>query len=545
MPAQKPTPPPPREQRSLFGEILDWMLAPLLLLWPMSVVLTWLVAQGIANKPFDRELGEMVRVLSKEVAVRAADGRQRAEFKLPAGASEILHTDEADDIYYQVLGLRGELLSGESALPVPGDEDRAPLGELRFRDETLNNDTVRVAYMWVNVPGRTTERATDRDTVSAPLVQVAETLGKRSRLATEIIKGVILPQFVILPLAVLLVWLALARGIAPLNELQQRIRRRDASDLSPIDEREAPEEVSPLVRAINDLLTRLDQSMRSQKHFLADAAHQLKTPLAGLRTQAELAQRQIDAGQSDPQALKKSLQQIARSSQSAAHMVNQLLAMARAEDQTQAMQHQRVNLARLATETVHDFVPRAIEKRIDLGYEGPDAQALARHPQGPVVIGHALLLRELIRNLIDNALQYTPPGGTVTVRVLDDPFGQVVVLQVEDSGPGIAPGEREKVFQPFYRSLGTNVDGSGLGLAIVREIAQQHGAEVTLEDANLRRRPGLTEQAEAPHGPGARFTLRLRAAPLASAAQPDPNVNSESAAGSSQSTSASRAPAPT
>ena len=519
MSTHKPNP-LPREQRSLFGEILDWMLAPLLLLWPMSVVLTWLVAQGIANKPFDRELGEMVRVLSKEVAVRAADGRQRAEFKLPAGASEILHTDEADDIYYQVLGLRGELLSGEAALPVPGDEDRAPPGEVRFRDETLNNDTVRVAYMWVNVPGAP-GRTADRDAANAPLVQVAETMGKRSRLATEIIKGVILPQFVILPLAVLLVWLALARGIAPLNELQQRIRRRDASDLSPIDEREAPEEVSPLVRAINDLLTRLDQSMRSQKHFLADAAHQLKTPLAGLRTQAELAQRQIDAGQSDPQALKKSLQQIARSSQSAAHMVNQLLAMARAEDQTQAMQHQRVNLARLATETVHDFVPRAIEKRIDLGYEGPDAQALARHPQGPVVIGHALLLRELIRNLVDNALQYTPPGGTVTVRVLDDPFGQVVVLQVEDSGPGIAPGEREQVFQPFYRSLGTNVDGSGLGLAIVREIAQQHSAEVTLEDANLRRRPGLTEQAEAPHGPGARFTLRLRAAPAPAA---DPTV---------------------
>jgi two-component system sensor histidine kinase TctE len=129
------------------------------------------------------------------------------------------------------------------------------------------------------------------------------------------------------------------------------------------------------------------------------------------------------------------------------------------------------------------------------------------------VLGHPLLLRELIRNLVDNALQYTPPGGTATVRVIDDPFGQVVVLQVEDSGPGIAPAEREKVFQPFYRSLGTDVDGSGLGLAIVREIAQQHHAEVTLEDANLRRRPGLSEHAEAPHGPGARFTLRLPAAP--------------------------------
>jgi two-component system sensor histidine kinase TctE len=511
--AQKPVPSPerrPREQRSLFGEILDWMLAPLLLLWPMSVVLTWLVAQGIANKPFDRELGEMVRVLSKEVSVHAADGRAQAVFKLPVAASEILRTDEADDIYYQVLGLRGEYLSGDRVLPVPGDDDRAPPGEVRFRDDNVNNEGVRVAYMWVTVQERPTDRDGAASSMEAPLIQVAETLGKRSRLATEIIKGVILPQFVILPLAVLLVWLALARGFAPLNELQQRIRRRDSSDLSPIDERQAPEEVAPLVRAINDLLARLDQSMRSQKHFLADAAHQLKTPLAGLRTQAELAQRQIDAGQYDPQALKKSLQQIARSSQSAAHMVNQLLAMARAENQPQASQRQVVNLARLATETVRDFVPRALEKRIDLGYEGPGDTAAARHPQGLRVLGHALLLRELIRNLVDNALQYTPVGGTVTVRVIDDPFGQVVVVQVEDSGPGIAAAERELVFQPFYRALGTNVDGSGLGLAIVREIAVQHHAEVTIADASAR---GAA--------PGTLITVRL---PASSAIEPEPDA---------------------
>ena len=493
---------PRHEQRSLFGEILDWMLAPLLLLWPMSVVLTWLVAQGIANKPFDRELGEMVRVLSKQIVVASLPGgNQVARFTLPAGASEILHTDEADDIYYQVLGLRGEHLSGERALPVPADEDHAPPGELRFRDDTLNNDTVRVAYLWVDVAGRPSN--------AAPLVQVAETLGKRSRLATEIIKGVILPQFVILPLAVLLVWLALARGIAPLNALQQRIRKRDSNDLSPIDERDAPEEVSPLVRAINDLLARLDQSLAAQKHFLADAAHQLKTPLAGLRTQAELAQREIDAGASDPKAVKRSLQQIALSSQRAAHMVNQLLAMARAENKDHASNQQNVNLARLATETVRDFVPRAMEKRIDLGYEA--AETVEGAPASVTVRGHPLLLREMIRNLVDNALQYTPSGGTVTVRVMDDPFGQVVVLQVEDSGPGIPAAEREQVFQPFYRALGTNVDGSGLGLAIVREIVQQHGATIHLEDANLRHRSGLTDQGAAAFGPGARFTVRIPA----------------------------------
>ncbi|MBX3604515.1 MAG: sensor histidine kinase N-terminal domain-containing protein [Piscinibacter sp.] len=484
------------------------MLAPLLLLWPMSVALTWLVAQNIAHKPFDRELAEMVRVLGKQVALRhTAGGEPEAQFTLTASAAEVLHTDEDDEIHYQVLGLRGELLSGERELPVPLDEDRPVAGDVRFRDDRINNTDVRVAYAWFEPPG------------AAPggsLIQVAETLGKRSRLATEIIKGVILPQFVILPLAVLLVWFALARGIAPLNELQRRIRRRDSNDLSPIDERDAPEEVSPLVRAINDLLGRLDQSIATQKHFLADAAHQLKTPLAGLRTQAELAAREIDAGQREPQALKKSLQQIAYSSQSAAHMVNQLLAMARAENQEQRTQRQPVNLARLATETVHDFVPRAMEKHIDLGYEGPETGR--RDAPRALVNGNALLLRELIRNLVDNALQYTPEGGTVTVRIVDDPFGQVVVLQVEDSGPGIPPGEREQVFRPFYRTLGTNVDGSGLGLAIVSEIALQHGAEVQLEDANLRPRHGLSDHAGAPFGPGARFTLRFPALSSAPAA---------------------------
>jgi two-component system sensor histidine kinase TctE len=496
-----------KEQRSLFGEILDWMLAPLLLLWPMSVVLTWLVAQGIANKPFDREIGEKVRVLAKQVAIRrdAAAGAPQATFELPAGAAELLHTDEADAIVYQVLGLRGELLGGERALPVPTDEDRAQPGEPLFRDETVGSENVRVAYVWVSLPGASGD--------AYALVQVAETLGKRSRLATEIIKGVILPQFVILPLAVLLVWLALARGIAPLNDLQQRIRRRDSNDLSPIDKRRSPEEVSPLVRAINDPLARLNRSIAVQKRFLADAAHQLKTPLAGLRTQAELAQREIDAGNHDPQALKKSLQQIARSSQSAAHMVNQLLAMARAEDKEYQAERKPVNLARLATEAVRAFVPRALEQHIDLGFEGPANDARAW------VTGHALLLRELIRNLVDNALLYTPAGGAVTVRVMDDPFGQVVMLQVEDSGPGIAPGERDKVFQPFYRSLGSQVDGSGLGLAIVREIALQHGTEVTLEDATPRSR-AIDDAGTTAAGPGARFSLRLpaAAAPAAMAA---------------------------
>ncbi|MBV8035445.1 sensor histidine kinase [Roseateles sp.] len=501
---------PAKPQRSLFGEILDWMLAPLLLIWPISVALTWLVAQGIANKPYDRELGEMTRTLALRVAAQAAadaghpDAAQVRRYAMAPEAAAFLRADASDTVFYQVRGPQGGLLSGDARLPAPGDDDAAGPGEIRWRDDEIAGERVRVAWLHVLPDGQVESRA-EAPTATAPvslLVQVAETTGKRTRLANEIIKGVILPQFVILPLTVLLVWLALARGIAPLGELQRRIRSRDSADLSPIDERHVPEEVAPLVRAINELLGRLDQSMRAQKHFLADAAHQLKTPLAGLRTQAEFAQREVDEGRSQPADLIRSLEQISLSSQRAAHMVNQLLAMARAEDKEHAARRSEVNLAEFAIETVRDFVPRALERRLDLGYEGPDADRAQLR-----VLGQPLLIRELIRNLVDNALLYTPPGGVVTVRVMEDPFGQVSVLQVEDTGPGVPESEREKIFQPFYRALGTNTDGSGLGLAIVREIAEQHEAELLLDDTRSRR--GLAEN----EGPGARFTVRFPARP--------------------------------
>jgi two-component system sensor histidine kinase TctE len=460
----------------------------------MSVALTWLVAQNIAARPYDRDLAQLTRLIARQMAAEAGPALAGSPIRLPESAAALLRSDDVDRVYFQVLGPQGELLAGDRELPSP-DPEKGVTGEVLFRDETIQNETVRVASL----------RPAAGESALSPvtLVQVAETLDKRSRLATEIIKGVILPQFVILPLAVLLVWFALARGIAPLNQLQQRIRQRESHDLSPIDERDAPEEVAPLVRSINDLLARLDQSMGSQKHFLADAAHQLKTPLAGLRTQAELAQREIDAS-GDPHSVKRSLQQIALSSERAAHMVNQLLSMARAEDEEQARRQLDFNLVKLATEVVQDFVTKSLDKHIDLGYEGPDPDA-----EVPLLVGQPLLVRELIRNLVDNALQYTPEGGTVTVRVMPDPFGQVMVLQVEDSGPGIAPAEREKVFQPFYRSLGTPVDGSGLGLAIVSEIVQQHGAEMSLDDTRVRRPAG----GESPdgQGPGARFTIRFPA----------------------------------
>ena len=469
-----------REQRSLFGEILDWMLTPLLLLWPISLVLTWFVAQSAAGKPFDQALEYNVGELAALVKVRD----QQLEFILPLPAYKLLRAAESDAVYYQIKGAQGELLSGERNLPAPPDDESPFFSEVRLRDDSYQGDSIRVAYKWlaVDLPG-----------AKPVLVQVAEPLDKRAMLATEIVKGVMLQQFIILPLAVLLVWLGLAYAIKPLNQLEERIRARKPDDLSPLDDSSVPQEVAPLVSSVNDLLQRLKRSIEHQKRFLADAAHQLKTPLAGLRMQADLAQRE---GMSADE-LKQTLRQIGNASVRATHTVNQLLALARAEGSNTAMSREPCDLAALTIEAVQDCLPRAIEKAIDLGYEGAEPGA-----KGVALNGNPTLLSEMIRNLLNNAIHYTPSDpthpGVVTARVLADPFGKVLLLQVEDSGPGIAPAEREMIFKPFYRVLGSGVDGSGLGLPIVLEIAQLHRASVHVEDADPRHDP-----------PGSRFVVRF------------------------------------
>ena len=469
-----------QEQRSLFGEILDWMLTPMLLLWPISLVLTWLVAQSIAGKPFDRALEYNAGALAQLVSV----SNNRVQFNLPLPARELLRADDSDTVYYQVLGAQGEFLSGERDLPLPAEDEKIVFGEVRLRDAEVHGVDVKIAYTWVKLALPNARPA---------LVQVAETMEKRSVLATEIVKGVMLPQFVILPLAVLLVWLALVQAIKPLNRLEERIRARKPDDLSPIDAQAVPLEVVPLVSSVNDLLMRLKDSIATQKRFLADAAHQLKTPLAGLRMQADLAQREG----ANTEELKQSLRQIGRSSIRATHTVNQLLALARAESSGSAMPRVACDLADLTISVVRDCVPRALEKQIDLGYEGPQAGA-----EGGQLVGNPTLLKELIRNLVDNAINYTPSSsdvpGMITARVLIDAFGKILVLQVEDSGPGVPLAERELIFQPFYRALGTEVDGSGLGLRIVMEIAHLHDATIGVEDT----RPGHQP-------PGARFNVRF------------------------------------
>jgi len=237
-----------------------------------------------------------------------------------------------------------------------------------------------------------------------------------------------------------------------------------AGDLSPIDEGAAPSEIAPLVGAMNELLDRLSANVQAQRRFVADAAHQLKTPLAGLRTQAELALR--DAS---PEEMQASLRQLIMGSERATRLVNQLLLLARAENPN-AVELGPTDLNAIAHEQTLQWVYQALTAKADLGFEGTETAL--------IIPGNDILLAELLNNLIDNALRYTPSGSHVTVRVRHT--STHAILDVEDSGPGIPIEERERVFDRFYRVLGTRAEGSGLGLAIVREIAQKHHAQVQI-----------------------------------------------------------------
>jgi two-component system sensor histidine kinase TctE len=446
----------PREERtefnSVFGEILDWMLVPLLLIWPVSIVLTQSVVSHIADQPYDQDLAKRLNAVSRLIWVSNGE----VVINLPDAARDVLRADEQDTVYYQVLGLRGELIAGDRELPRVEPPEQRRANTVYFRDDTLHGEDVRVAYMYLQ----------PQPELPHITIQVAETRNKRSALANRILGGVTLPQFYMIPLAAILVWIGLGRGVEPLNRLGRMIRRRRPSDLSPIPTAGIPEEVRPVVLAFNEMMARLEQNLHAQQRFIADAAHQMRTPLAGLKMQTELA-----LSENDPEQVRTSLRNIAESAERATHLINQLLALARAESSHEKVHAVApIDLERLAREAVQEWVARARSKNIDIGFEGTE---------WPVVIdGNAVLLAELIKNLIDNAIKYTATGGRVTVRVRAAEFA---VLEVEDNGIGIAEADRDMVFERFYRVLGSDADGSGLGLAIVREIAELHRANVLLK----------------------------------------------------------------
>ena len=300
---------------------------------------------------------------------------------------------------------------------------------------------------------------------SGVYVQVGETLNKRKRLIGEMLAGDLIPTLMIAVGSIGLAWMGVSHGIAPLARVTSDLLGRSPRDLRPLDGSIAPTEIAPVVDAFNRLLSQLRESTAIQQRFLADAAHQLRTPLAGLQMHLELLlQRPLTAD------VRKEVEMMQSATLRASHLANQLLVLAKAETGAIALAHpQEINLRSLAHQAVQEWVPRAIARDIDLGFELRDA----------TVEGDPLLLGELLDNLIDNALRYTPSGGAVTVRCGYE--GESACLSVEDSGSGIPIWAREKVFERFFRIEGSPGNGSGLGLAIVKEVVEQHGAALKLD----------------------------------------------------------------
>jgi len=440
------------EKKTLRHQLLISLLAPIVLVTLVSAVVTYYYAFNFATLAYDYSLFDSALDISRQI--RITEGEMRID--LPRAAIDMLESDKHDLIYYMVNDSKGVLVSGHQGLPLPSE--KAPPGKPIYYDGIYRGSPVRIAALYSLVAG-----ASNQDPI---LILVGETLNKRHTLANEILLSLLLPELLLIGLVGGIVWYGVERGLRPLAVLQKEIGSRSHRDLSPLPEQNAPGEVRSLIRAMNDLLARLSGALSAQQRFIADAAHQLRTPLAGLKTQTELALRQNELGD-----VRHTLTQLNTATGQTTHLVNQLLSLARAEpgvDHAQALQP--LSLDDLARDTTTEWVPRALARNIDLGFDGPAGAAL--------IEGDALLIREMLGNLLDNAIRYTQRGGQVTVRVTTEP-GQVL-LAVEDNGPGIPPAERERVFERFHRVLGTGAEGCGLGLAIVREIAQSHNADTRL-----------------------------------------------------------------
>jgi len=440
-----------RRPRTLRRQLLTWLVAPLIVLWTLSTWIDFEIANRFVRFAYDRALLESALDISRQVKV--VDGRVHAD--LPEVVVQMLRTRQSGAAYYLVTGPDNEYITGDPDLPSPPDprSDAVYFYDGQHRGKPVSAVAMPLPIDSGGVAGNV-------------LVRVAEDYGTRTEVARQIMIGMMIPQGVLIVLAALAVWYAIGRGLAPLNSLQREISARSHRDLSALSAEQAPREVRPLIQAMNDLLGRLSKALASQQRLIGNAAHQLRTPIAGIKTQTELALRQARVSET-----RETLQRLQAATEQATRMINQLLALARAEPGGEgAHTRERLDLAVLARDTTSEWVPRAIARDIDLGLDSTDAAA--------PVEGDPFLLREMLNNLLDNALSYTQRGGRVTVRVTPD--ANRIVLSVEDNGPGVPEAERDRVFERFYRVLGTGVEGCGLGLAIVQEIAQRHGADAVL-----------------------------------------------------------------
>lgn len=445
------------KQKSLFGQILLWMMIPLTVLWPLSFLVSYNLGRNIADAPFDQGLKNSVLNLSQQLQ------SSYSERSLSSWGLSVPSSDEQDHVYYQVAAVDAETIVGTVLMPEPPSE--MVLNRVQLYDAVMYDEPVRVAYMWVDLTGQSLLNTRFKEHPIV-LIQVAESSRKRESLARQILQGVTLPQLIFLPIAVMLIWFGLSRGVLRLNQLQYQMSQRDSQDLSDLSTEDTPEELQPLVHGFNHVLSRLRRHIVLQKRFLTNTAHQIKTPLAGLKTHAEYA-----LATEDEADRKHSLKQIVASSERTARLVNQLIALSRTEHLAEErLDLSPVDLTHIAREQTIYAADRALQKGLHIALEVPEKAVW--------VSAHAIMLGELIKNLVDNAIFYT--SSLVVVRVTFDE--ERAHLYVLDDGPGIAPEERDSVFEPFHSILGASGNGSGLGLAIVRQIAQMHHGLIEVRD---------------------------------------------------------------
>jgi len=431
---------------SLRGHLLRLLLLPVAGILAVSSVAAYYLALDPATEAHDASLIDAGLALGERL--RTSGGITTLD--LPSAAEQVLRTDKYDTIFYVVRDPVGNAIAGDAGVPLPPARQRP-------QDSTLLYDTV---YRGLKVRAATLLAPCAGQVCT---IVVAETMRKRDRLVREILLGSVLPQALLAVLTLILVWFGVARGLLPLQRLSDEIGKRSARDLSPIGTEHVPEETRALVGALNQLLVRVEESNRNQQRFLANAAHQLRTPLAGLQAHAELALKAA------PASARSELAQVHAAAVRMARLANQLLALARAESGGPLEPPAKVELKGVVEGVADEWVHRAMERDVDLGFE----------LQAATVQGDALLLREALGNLVHNALEYGARGGHVTVRT--GPLGERgALVEVEDDGPGIPAAERERVLERFYRAPGTPGTGSGLGLAIVQEIATAHGATLAI-----------------------------------------------------------------
>jgi two-component system sensor histidine kinase TctE len=459
---------PDKPLGSLRNQLLRWLLIPLLMLVALNAISVYNNAQGAADIAYDRALLASTRALAERVSVQG--GKVVAD--VPYVALDSFETDTLGRIYYKVSGIDGELVSGYPDLPpVPANVRRSQAypALVRFYHANYNGEPVRIAALLQPVY--------DDSMRGIALIQVGETLDARRLLSNQILFDTLLWQAGMLLAVATLVWFAVRLVLRPVLRLKVDIETRALSDLSDVDCTLVHKEMRPLVIAMNGSMGRLQSLIASQRRFIGDASHQLRTPLTVLKTQAELALRACDRGQGDTAELRTIVQGIAATVDSTVHLANRLLMMARIGHGGDLREMAMLSLRAIVHRVALEMALPAINKHIDLSLEAE---------LETMVWGEELLLHELVSNLVDNALRYTPDGGSVTLRVRPASANLGASLQVEDSGSGIAESERERVFAPFYRAssaLERNLGGTGLGLAIVRDIATLHGASVTLSDS--------------------------------------------------------------